>query len=301
MKIKSLNNSTLVPIDFSDNSLLALEHAGEISHVMDDDNQEITLIHVIENIKLPIITPDTDISKFDNRTGLLIDGTKTRIEKIIQKYEAELKTPLNYVISGGKPYKRITEVADEINADSIVMGTEGASGWGAFLGSNAAKVIHISPCPVIVISEKHIGKGYKNIVLPLDLTKETKQKVGIATKVANFFDSTVHLVSVAEDDEFLQKRIKNNMRQVEKYMTDYDVKHTSEILTEHSSNFADATLEYARNKGADLIIIMTQQEKSFKELIIGSYAQQIVNKSSIPVMCVNPRQDLKGVFERLSP
>ena len=301
MNKKKLTNSTIVPIDFSENSLIALEHAAALSQIMDDENQEITLVHVIEDRKLPIIAPDNDLSEFDNRTALMVDGSKTRMEKVIEKYQPKVKTTLNYVVTGGKPYNKIAELAEEIEADSIVMGTKGASGWDAFLGSNAAKVIQVSPCPVVVINERDFGQGYKNIVLPLDLTKETKQKTAVAAKVAKFFNSTIHIVSVGEDDKYLNRHIKANMKQVEKYLAEKKVNYTSEILTDPSGSYADVTLDYASQMGADLVIIMTQQEKSFKEWIIGSYAQQIVNKSRIPVMCVNPRQDLRGTFERLSP
>lgn len=301
MNKKKLTNSTIVPIDFSEASELALEHASAMAQVIDDETQEITLVHVIEDRKLPFIGPDTDLSQFDNRTALMIDGSRTRLEKVKEKFQPKVKVPINFVITGGSPYKRISELAEEIESDSIVMGTKGASGWDAFLGSNAAKVIQVSPCPVVVINERNFEQGYKNIVLPLDLTKETKQKVSLATKVAKFFNSTIHLVSVAEDDKHLQKKIKANLKQVENYLKDQGISHTSEILTDVEGNFADATLKYSQQMGADLIIIMTQQERSFKELIIGSYAQQIVNKSRTPVMCVNPRQDLKGVYERLSP
>jgi len=56
----------------------------------------------------------------------------------------------------------------------------------------------------------------------------------------------------------------------------------------YPDGFAEDTLNYAIEISADLIIIMTQQEKGFSEFLLGSYAQQIVNHGgSVPVMCVN--------------
>jgi nucleotide-binding universal stress UspA family protein len=298
MASQNLNNTTLVPIDFSENSIIALEHAGVIAKFIEDENLEITLVYVIEDMDLEAVDADTKIEKYD-KTGLIIEGARSLLKKIIDEHEPKIGTHINYIILGGKPYKKIAETAKKINADSIVMGTRGASGWDRIMGSNASRVVQMSPCPVIVINDRHFGEGYKNIVLPLDLTKETKQKVNWATKVGKYFDATIHIVSAAEDDEFLQSSIKANMKQVEKHLSKHNVKHTSEILTEVPGNFAKATLKHAENMGADLIIIMTQQERSFSEVMIGSYAQQIVNRSKVPVMCINPRADLQAIYSRV--
>ncbi len=98
------------------------------------------------------------------------------------------------------------------------------------------------------------------------------------------------MLSIRETDEFLANRIKANLAQVEGILNRNGVKFTSTILDD-DTNFAKRTLQYAEDTNADLIMIMTQQEKGFTEYIIGSYAQMIVNHASaIPVMCINPKE-----------
>src|SRR5690606_37245773 len=92
------------------------------------------------------------------------------------------------------------------------------------------------------------------------------------------------------------------------------VNQTQDILSQNNANyivrgldedkypdsFAEDTLAYADEIDADLIIIMTQQEKGFGEFLLGSYAQQIVNHSGkVPVMCINSHSTgviIDGVF-----
>ena len=50
----------------------------------------------------------------------------------------------------GKPAFVIGDVADEVNADVIVMGTRGISLEGEE-HSTAARVIQLAPCPVLVV------------------------------------------------------------------------------------------------------------------------------------------------------
>jgi len=92
------------------------------------------------------------------------------------------------------------------------------------------------------------------------------------------------------------------------------VNQTQDILAQNGANyivrgldeekyqdsFAEDTLAYADEIKADLIMIMSQQEKGFSEFLLGSYAQQIVNHSGkVPVMCINSHDTgviIDGVF-----
>jgi hypothetical protein len=57
-----------------------------------------------------------------------------------------------------------------------------------------------------------------------------------------------------------------------------------------SGNFTKQVLDYATAENADLILILTNPDKSLKTFLLGSYDEDIIfNPSQIPVMCVNPR------------
>jgi nucleotide-binding universal stress UspA family protein len=302
LKIPTLMNTnadlietTLVPIDFSETSLMALEQAVALTSVL-NENSKITLLHIIEGASFPTITESAHEAATDHHDVLAIEGAINRLHKIAESHGRE-GIEFSFVIAGGKAYKKIAEIASDIKADTIVMGTHGSSGIQAFAGSNASKVIQIAPCPVIVIKQKPVNQGCKNIVLPLDLTLETRQKVNFAVKIAKHYGSTVHIVSMEEKDEFLSTRLENNLAQVEAYLNERGIPTTTNTMKASGGNFVKQTLAWAEGKGADLIIIMSQQDKELSEYIYGSYSQQIVNRSNIPVMAVNPNPSLEGILE----
>ena len=301
MDKKQLKNSTLVPIDFSVTSLIALDHAAAIANLSQDNvNRVVTLLHVIEG---PSFDPVYDIAEIEvsDRDALAIEGAANRLQSVIDKSKSSYNVNFRYIIVGGKASRKIAQVAEEIDAQSIVMGTHGSSGMQALAGSNASRVIQLASCPVIVVRERPLGQGYKNIVLPLDLSNETKQKVNITAQIAKYFNATVHLVTLAETDEFLANRISANIAQVEEYFKERGIATTTTSLTESNGNFALQTLVWAQGKGADLIVIMSQQDKELSEYIFGSYAQQIVNRSTIPVLTVNPHAHMSGIFDAAYP
>ncbi len=189
-------------------------------------------------------------------------------------------------------------MAEEGKYDSIVMGTSGAHRMERIMGSNASKVIRHSTVPVIVVKDKQEETGYEKIVLPIDLTLETRQKVVWAIHIAKKFDSTIHVIFETETDEFVRDKINATVNNVKRMLSDEGVKYEVRSLDDENypENFSVDTIQYSDEINADLIIIMTQQEKNFSEHIIGSYAQQVVNLSSkTPVMCITPKPSGQSV------
>ena len=92
----------------------------------------------------------------------------------------------------------INKITEDDKADMIVMVTHGASGIGNLskfvLGSNAYPVVHGAHCTVVTSRERTDSLQFKTYVLPLEITKETSQKVELAIEWANRFDATIHLI-----------------------------------------------------------------------------------------------------------
>lgn len=292
MSDKESNNNILVPIDFSDVSMNALDHAVKLAKIY---GNEITLLYIFEE------RPISAILGVKRQNEELIDAIKAKMDTVIKPIAESQGISINKLVEEGRIYKRIVKIANERNFDSIIMGTRGAHGMEKIMGSNASKVIRHSEVPVIVVAEKQMENGYDKIVLPIDLTLETRQKVVWAVKMAKQFNSTIHVIFETETDEFVRQKILATVNNVQGLLNKNNVKYEVRSLDDkdYPDNFAHDTTQYADEIDADLIIIMTQQEKNFTELIIGSYAQQVVNESKKPVMCINPKPSgyiVDGVF-----
>ncbi len=156
------------------------------------------------------------------------------------------------------------------------------------MGSNAYRIIQSTTKPVIsVYSDKYIG-DVKRIVLPLDITKETREKVPLVATIAKAFGAEVHIVKVASSDsEGIKNKLEIYAATVRKYFDQEGVNYQTSYLI--GDNITDITIEYAKTVDADLIAIMTEQTTAFSNLILGSYAYQMLNTSPIPVLSVTPK------------
>ena len=274
----------LVPVDYSDQSLVALEQAAQLSKAFHSK------VHILN-----VIAGDHSIRKLfmDDFEGSKIEGSvKERLEKLSKETAQEYDIEVTHGVAHGKIYEQIVSAADVLGASFIVMGTNGSVGLkGKFIGSNALRVVRESKIPVITIKGKSHRKGCQNIVLPLDLTKETREKVSKAVTFAKMFGSTVRVVSVLlTADEFIVNRLTRQLDQVKKFLVGEGVDCTAEIIkdTKGGHSLAEGIIDYAGKCKGDLIMIMTQQENDFTDFFIGSTSQGIINKSEIPVLSIVP-------------
>ncbi len=277
-------NKILVPIDFSEQSLIALEQSYNLAKKY---QAEITLLYVVEDSGM--------IAKlFSHKQH---EDLKSTIQKDLDKLAEDTAKKSNLIVNAlvarGNVYEQINEVSELINATMIIMGTSGDSNLKKrFIGSNALRVVRESHIPVITIKGKEHRKGIKNIVLPLDLSKETREKIGMAIHLSKLFNgAVVRVVSVLfTTDEFIVNRLTRQLGQAKSFLDKEGVECSAEIVkgVKGEDSLAHCILEYAEKVDGDLIMIMTQQELEFTKYFIGSSAQEIINHSTIPVLSIRP-------------
>ncbi|MGL5889813.1 MAG: universal stress protein [Bacteroidia bacterium] len=273
----------VVPVDFGEQSMIALEQAGHLAKMI---NAEITLIYVLEGASLlgRILS-----SQQDEAVRKEIDD---KLDELCTTVEKTHGINCTKVVAHGSVYDKIAEVAEMINATFIVMGTNGAENLRKrFIGSNALRVVRESKVPVITIKGKHHRDGCNNIVVPLDLTKETREKVNKAIDFAKLYNADVRVVSVLfSTDEFIVNRLTRQLAQVKSFIEKANIRCTAEIIkgVKGDESLGQIIVDYANKVEGDLIMIMTQQETDITELFIGSAATEIIHKSDIPVISIVP-------------
>lgn len=274
--MKNMRNTILLAVDFRDQSLVAVEQTIDLAKFLQAD---ILLLHVI------------DTGYFLAR---VLHAERQDVEELKAEADVKLKALADtYKDSGirfstrveeGKIYERIIGVSDEIKARFIIIGkNETKTGNRQIMGSNATRVVTESHVPVISIAgERRIG--YKQIVLPLDLTKKARGQVFNAIAFALHYQSTIHIVSVLMAGIPAKKSlIMKKMVQVKKTIEENGIQCTMQLFQHTTQPPYTMILDHARKINADLIMVMTHQEETSGSYI-GAFAHQIINESDIPVL-----------------
>lgn len=275
-------NNIVVAIDFSESSINAFLHALSIAQKCKTD---LDLVWVRKSAE--------EKDKFDTG-GDASKEVNAQFSALIAKYQGELPgNKISFKIRTGKVYKEISDEARENKAMMVVTGTHGTSVFVEFwIGSNANRIISLSPCPVLTIrSGIDIQRPLTRIVLPIDSTTETRQKATFTGYLAKKHDAQIHILALYSTKvKAVRHNVDSYAEQVAKYFDDEGVKY---ILTNKEvDNIADGIIEYAKSVDANLISIMTQQESATANLWMGPYAQQTVNRSPFPVLCIRPMNTL---------
>lgn len=139
----------LVPVDFSRDSLAALDYAVEFTKPLE---AEIVLLHVIEPVYYA--TP-ADLYATSPNLALLLEeqrrAAQTQLQKLVQKI-ASASRKARALLKSGPPAQVIAETAQKPKADLIIMATHGRTGLAhVLLGSVTERVLRIAPCPVLVV------------------------------------------------------------------------------------------------------------------------------------------------------
>lgn len=138
-------NSVLVATDFSETSDRALEAAVELASRFDG---RVTLLHAYEIPALGF--PDGILVASSDAAAQMSIAAQRALDEQAARFNG--RAPIRTTLREGTPYDTINEVADEVDAGVIIIGTHGRRGIArALLGSMAENVIRTARRPVLVI------------------------------------------------------------------------------------------------------------------------------------------------------
>ena len=270
----------LVPVDFTATSETAVSEAAHLAQLI---GAELNLLHVIEyqGYHFDIIP--------NNKSNLptLLDlesAVEKKLADIRSSLQSKLAIKVKVHVTTGAVYKEIVAATKANKIDLLVMGTHGAKGYiEQFLGSNAQRVVTIADIPVLTFQNKKGKKGFKNILIPIDDSLHSREKVNIAITIARAQKAKIHVLGLNQTgDRQGWAETEVRVTSVEKILKDEKFKFKTTVV--RGKNLATAAVKYAQINKIDLIVINSGHESMTNGIFLGAFAQQIVNHSPIPVL-----------------
>ncbi|MCK9269046.1 MAG: universal stress protein [Bacteroidales bacterium] len=268
---ENMNNLVLVPTDFTAVGDNAISQAAEAARFL---GYKVVVLHVIDKTtKAQLKKESLDETSVEDKLQVIVDDLKST-------YGIEAEG----MAREGSIFTTISDVAKELGAKLLYLGTHGKIGMQHLTGSYALKVVTSSPAPVIVVQKRSFGEGYHHIVLPITSDSGPWEKTKWAAHIAKQFRSEIHIYQMNGS------QIDEAVNQITEYFDKNDVKYTVREAAKNT-NFAKQIIDYATSNNADLVMIMTDPDQSFAKFFLGSWDEQIIfNAAQIPVMCINPRK-----------
>lgn len=279
-------NKILVPIDFSNCSIAALDVAVEVSRKA---SSEVSLLNVLvdpfsrhteSEVYVPLELKENDRQKY---LEILTKDAKGNLENLKVKFPEPSKVKCE-VVTGSSAYKSILEYAEIYKPSLIVMGTNGANNFKEiFIGTNAERIVRLTAIPVLVVGQKIEKKDITTIVFPSDFQPAARVSFPVVDKFAKLFGAKIHLLRVnTADDDMRMSYAMGKMGLIKK-----EFEGDFEMATIDAKTVEEGIVKYAEKVKADLIAMGVYRRKGPARFLTDRITEGVLRLTTIPVLTVD--------------
>ena len=272
----------LIPTDLSPNAGNAIRYTLNFCK---NFPAELIFLHATHPM---LDLPDTSLEFYDpivfQDEKEQLNFVRANLNKIFEEEKID-QEKLNFSIELriGFAADEIVRVAEELNCDLVIMGTQGATGLGKlFLGSITYSVIKKTEIPVLAIPSNYSYKAIDKIVFATDYEGiSNKKTLTPLFDLANAFDAKVLMFHAIEAKEPIAAYIEElQVWKTEKNF--HHVKHTNSIAT--CEDVTQGIMEFADENDASIIAMIPHSYNFFTNLIHKSKTKEIALDSKLPLL-----------------
>ncbi|WKN30951.1 universal stress protein [Porifericola rhodea] len=275
----------LCPIDFSSDSLNAVEFAA---HIAEQHHSLLTLVHVFTEEEFGEALSKEDLGTY---------GKNTEWDTLVAKAEGVLSNLCNevnnlsrpkgmqecdYYFTYGPLEQQITTYAKEHQYDLIVMGTTGVKDVvEKYIGSNTVRTISRAHCPVMCIPQYAKYHKINKIVYASDYQEEDKDVLNRLIAFTATANAQLDIVHVCHGDNQFEEAMYNEYVENTQTFLNYD---KVKFAIEHHDNPAQGIDQYVIREDADLLAMLYKPRNFIQRIFNESTANDIAYFATYPVL-----------------
>ncbi len=289
----------LCPVDFSTDSLSALEMAAKLA---EQHKSSLTLLHVFtesefgEALSKGLLSDHYQQADIDNLTGAAEDMLSRLAGEVNQFSKKNGLVQCDYHFTYGPLQQQLTQYAEAHQYDLIVMGTTGVTDvMERYIGSNTLQTISRAHCPVLCIPANSAYQDINKVVYASDYQIEDSNILNQLLAFAVPTGAEIHVLHVAQRARDIEQAMYNDY--VEQTITKLDYKKLKFALAYHEEP-AHGIDQYVIRENADLLALFYQRKNFFQKLVDDSTTKDITYFVTYPVLVFKEReQPVEGTEE----
>lgn len=288
----------LVATDFSETAALALEWAIQITKA---HNARLLIAHAVAapippEIGIDFIVPTPDLY-IEQRAY-----AERHLAEILANTEKQGVNASAHLLQGYAA-KQLLELAENENANLIVIGTRGLTGWQHLVaGSIAAEVIRNAACPVFAVhpDSPKPQQPIRKILVPTDFSEDADlathaayqllatQKQDTEILLLHAYDIPIEYAGFAGITVLSEHTILDQVSEKLTEVADKFRRNGVAVETLVRRGYAPvAILEVAQERKVDLIAIGTHGRGAIKRFLMGSTAERVLQRAHCPILTVH--------------
>ena len=276
----------VVGADFSPSSEIAGEHAIHLGRIF---GAELVFTHVGE--------PDSPGEG---------DGIRIELARLRER-ATTLDVRSSSRIIGGHPDEALAELAADLEADMICVGTHGRTGFERFvIGSVAEKTSRVSRCDVLVARGRDPWNGYRRVLVPTDFSAAADRALDLALLLTSR-QGNVHLLHCWKSPAPLVKTAETALAEKAERVGEEATRRAATLVENHPGGDVDLTFEIRHGPadkcirealGAgewDLVVLGSHGRRGVRRFLLGSVAEKTIRHAPCSVLVTHPNHsDLEG-------
>lgn len=261
----------ICPTDFSDTATNACRLASGLAREID---AKLTLLHVMH---VPVVDANSAAVAPAAHMKEQEDNSHQRLNILAAELKSEFGIEVEVNACFGLAAEAIADKENDLNADMVVMGTNGASGSvEKWLGTVSYAVSKNSKKPVLVVPPNSTFKPFKNIILADDHEENLMPARKYIEELFVSKNYVLHAVSVEEtgDEGAYKEEVVNK--------TDHE-----KVVCVWGEDLINALSKYANVHQAQLLAVKRHKRSFIESLFHKSATKAILNEIKIPVLVFN--------------
>lgn len=150
---------------------------------------------------------------------------------------------------------------------------------------NACRPLRI---PYMIYKESFNLLTFNKILLPVSFLVEEVEKAQFASAFGRFFGADISLLLA---NDYGSKALINSQKIVS-VLEKFNLSANVIVGAKDSFKINNEALQVAENEQYDFLIVSASREYGLDDMIFGSMEQKLVKKAKIPILLINPRDDL---------
>ncbi len=226
-------------------------------------------------------------------TELRRNELKNKLQTLVTNLQKEHEFEVQAYAPDKPIGKFIKPLYEKIEGIMIITGTYRNNFSCGLVIRNVLRQIRRSRIPWLFVPSAAPLNEYNHVILPVSYLRQTKEKIAWASYFHRLNQSAVHVLVANSKDKYIKQGIINNIEFLKKFFDKLNVFYKIIKTTKNIHQIDAYAIEYAAEHSAAPVVILVSSGYDIFDLLFGTDEKKIImNNYNIPVLCINPLDDM---------
>ncbi len=272
----------LVPTDFSENAVNALQYACELFKY---DKCQFFIMHAYQD---DIYVDESLIKKetLDEVTKMVKNKSEKQLEETLEHLKKISPNPrhtYNVIASNNILLDEADNIVDEENIDIIVMGTRGKTNDQKLtFGSHTLQVLKYVQCPVLAIPENYRYRQPKNILFPTNyMIPYKRRELKLLCEMVSPYRAQIDMLYISKR-KTLSMRQQDNLNFIKSELS----KNNLNFKTVNNTHIINAIYRYIKENSTDMLVMVNSRHSFLENILFQSTIDKLSLYIDIPFLAL---------------